>query len=85
MDVALELVDHFVADGIYAKLMPIAQPMYNATNGFDAAQTAHPVSDWHYTPSTHMFYLEPSSAAYESAWTRDNIYRQVITLFFVGW
>ncbi|KAK3681742.1 ankyrin repeat-containing domain protein [Podospora appendiculata] len=38
---------------------------------------------WQYKPSTASFSLEPSSAAYASGLTRDNIYRQSFSFFLI--
>lgn len=87
MDVALEIVDYYVADAIYAKLLPITRGAIPSNSVYDAIEnsTRQYGSTWEYTPTTHLFYLEPTEAAYESMWSRDNIYRQLITLMFIGW
>ncbi len=84
MDIALEIVDYFVGDAAYAKLLPAPVSSFGSHGGLhNASQLTS--SQWKYEPSTYLFHLEPSAAAYESAWARDNIYRQAITLFFLTW
>lgn len=87
MDIVLEAVDTFVADKVYATLLPAASTPWqfsqNATEGIMYGGGSS--RGWEYKPSTYLMYLEPSSAAYESIWMRDNIFRQFITLFFTTW
>lgn len=84
MDVVLEIVDTFMGDYLYATLHPSKPVPYDFpdlnTNG-----TASGFDQWSYTPSTSWFSLEPSEYAYMSAWPRDNIYRQGLSLFFITW
>lgn len=83
MDIVLEVLDTFVGDHVYAAL----HPSKALGNSFDPESnaTAQPPSTWHYEPATAYLHLEPSRAAYLSAWPRDNIYRQGISLFLVTW
>lgn len=86
MDIVLELVDTFIADYIYARALP-ARP---AASGFPRAAsaanaTAQAYSRWTYRPATKFMTVRPHAAAWDSAWTRDNPYRQLITLFFIVW
>lgn len=91
MDIILEVVDHYFADWAYAALVPADSFSTSATisssyelynNGTEGISKG---ASWEYTPSTHLFYLEPTAAAYESIWDRDNICRQAISLFFITW
>jgi len=86
MDVALEICDTFVLDHVYAALHPAAPTPYDFP-GFKANHTGagQTFTSWQYSPSTHLFTLEPSQAAYLSAWPRDNIYRQFISAFALTW
>lgn len=86
MDIVLEVVDTYALDYLYSAILPAHPAPYdlkhgasNATLDFKASST------WQYTPSTKFITLEPSEAAYMSQWTRDNAYRQLITLFFITW
>ncbi|EGO57612.1 hypothetical protein NEUTE1DRAFT_116882 [Neurospora tetrasperma FGSC 2508] len=83
MDVVLEVTDQFMFDYMYAWLLPARPALYDfpdKTNG-----TAQSFSSWVYEPATKFFSLEPSQAAYQSIWTRDNIYRQALSLFLILW
>jgi Delta7-sterol 5-desaturase len=83
MDIVLEVVDTFLGDQIFAWALPARPVPYNypqMRNGTDQVY-----STWQYTPATKYLYLEPSPAAYKSAWPRDNIYRQAISLYMMTW
>lgn len=82
MDVVLEITDAFISDYIYAWAHP-ANPSA-PYDYLDAANTTV-TSSWQYKPASSFFRIEPSQAAYMSAWNRDNIYRQTITLFLITW
>ncbi|KAI1393478.1 C-5 sterol desaturase [Hypoxylon trugodes] len=85
MDVVLELTDTFIADYVYA----YAHPLKSAApyDYLDVANnsTAQPLSSWQFKTSNPYFPVEPSKYAYMSAWDRDNVYRQGITLFLITW
>lgn len=87
MDIALELCDTFFFDYVYAALLPAQPAPYNLANGvtnstqFDGEAS----SPWQYESSTKYISFTPRDAAYMSQWTRDNIYRQLISLFFITW
>jgi lathosterol oxidase len=82
MDIVLEVLDTYAWDYLYAALYP-AKASHGA---FEPASNATvPLTSWEYTPATKYLYLEPSEAAYQSAWPRDNIYRQGISLFLITW
>lgn len=84
MDIVLEVTDSFIGDYFFSWVLPARRAPYDypnvPTNGTD--QT---FSTWQYKPSTHFFTIEPSQAAYMSAWPRDNIFRQAISLFLITW
>lgn len=82
MDVVLEITDSFIGDYVYAWAHP-ANPAapYDYLDASNA--TAH--SSWQYKPASTFFYIEPSQSAYMSAWDRDNIFRQGISLFMITW
>ncbi len=85
MDVALELTDTFISDYIYAALYP-AQPAPYDFPDLQAHNATPPTfSTWQYKPATALFSVQPSQAAYMSAWPRDNIYRQAISIFLITW
>jgi lathosterol oxidase len=90
MDVVLELFDTFIADPVYAKVLPASLTTSSAFQPYieDANSTLSLFGDsssYVYKPATQYLYVEPSKYAYMSAWPRDNIYRQGLTLFFITW
>lgn len=84
MDIVLEVTDHFLADRFYAWALPGREYVLDGYQGLRNG-TKFTNSPWSYEPSTHLFYLEPTGAAYGSIWARDNIWRQTLTLFTLGW
>ncbi|KAH9887543.1 C-5 sterol desaturase [Xylariomycetidae sp. FL2044] len=85
MDVILELTDTFVADYVYAFAHP--HPALPTLHDYPQASntTAQSLSSWQYKPASTYLQAEPSQYAYMSAWDRDNIYRQALTLFMITW
>ena len=84
MDVALEICDTYAFDYVYAALHPAGPTSYDFSD-FKANSSSQTFGSWQYTPSTHLFTLEPSQAAHMSAWPRDNVYRQFISCFALTW
>ncbi|KAL6886883.1 hypothetical protein GGI43DRAFT_272247 [Trichoderma evansii] len=84
MDVVLEVTDTFIADHVYAYLFPLKAALYNFPDAAANASAAA-LSSWSYEPATQYISFQPSQAAYMSSMTRDNIYRQAATLFFITW
>lgn len=86
MDVVLEVLDTFVGDYVYANLHPARHASYDfpppPSNETVAGQV---FSSWTFKPATHWFSFAPSQYAYQSAWPRDNIFRQIISLYFTVW
>lgn len=82
MDIVLEIVDSFVADHVYAWALPAKPAPYDLHLANATSQTFSP---WQYKPSTYLFSIQPSQAAYMSQWSRDNIYRQSLSLFAITW
>lgn len=86
MDIVLELTDTFIADYIYAWAKPVLAAPYDFPVGSVANASARAISNsWTYEPASQYIYVEPSQSAYMSAWPRDNLYRQLITLFGIVW
>jgi lathosterol oxidase len=87
MDIALELCDTFIFDHLYASLLPAQPAQYNLKDGvsnstlFDATVS----SPWQYHAASKFVSFEPSEAAYMSQWPRDNVYRQLFSLFLITW
>ncbi|KAK2061206.1 hypothetical protein LY76DRAFT_508412, partial [Colletotrichum caudatum] len=67
-----------------SSLLPSHAAPYNFTD-HAANATTLPLLTWKYKPSTYILYLEPSGAAYLSAWARDNIFRQFTSPFLITW
>lgn len=86
MDVVLELTDTFIADYAYAFAHP-AQPVApHDLPDLSSNSTAQAYSSsWKFESANPFFVVEPSKYAYMSAWDRDNLYRQCITLFLITW
>lgn len=85
MDIVLEVLDTYAFDYAYAYFLPAKPAPYGFGDVNGANSTAQTLSSWQYKPATHLFSLEPSQAAYMSAWPRDNIYRQAISLYLITW
>jgi Delta7-sterol 5-desaturase len=85
MDIILELVDTFVGDFLYAGLLPARPAPYDFPLATAANATSQTFSTWQYKPATALFSLEPSQYAYMSAWPRNNIFRQAISLYLITW
>ncbi|KAI0480357.1 hypothetical protein GGR56DRAFT_625813 [Xylariaceae sp. FL0804] len=85
MDVVLELTDTFVADYVYAWAHPARPAPYDFPQLSNSSSSEQTFSSWQYKPASHYIQIEPSQYAYQSAWDRDNIYRQAITLYLITW
>lgn len=83
MDVVLELSDTFMFDYMYAWLLPAKLHDFPDHAALNASAKAF--SQWEYKPATSFISFEPSEAAYKSAWDRDNIFRQSLSLFLILW
>lgn len=87
MDIVLEFCDTFLFDHIYAAVLPAKPSLINLNDGINNGTRfdAKALSSWQYQPSTEFISFAPSDAAYMSQWTRDNVYRQALTLLLVTW
>lgn len=86
MDVVLEVLDTYVGDYIYANILPARPAPYDFPHPPSNETIAEQAfSSWTYKPATHWFSFEPSQYAYQSAWPRDNIFRQSLSLYFTVW
>ncbi|KAK3676444.1 c-5 sterol desaturase [Recurvomyces mirabilis] len=63
---------------------------YNAT--YNAASSAALAGDaslarsaWSFQPSSEWFSVQPSEFAWMSRWDRDNVWRQMLTLYVITW
>jgi len=87
MDIALELCDKYFFDHVYAALLPVQTAPYNLGNGVINSTAFDPKasSPWEYHPASTFLSFAPGDAAYMSQWTRDNTWRQLITLYIITW
>lgn len=88
MDVVLELFDTFLFDRLYASLLP-ASSIQSARSSVKHAATST-FSSMREIPTAHSFaskfiQFEPSQYAYMSALARDDIWRQVLSLYLITW
>jgi lathosterol oxidase len=84
MDIILELTDTFIADYAYAYFLPAQSAPYDFPQAA-ANSSSQTFSPWTYQPASQFISVQPSAAAYMSIWPRDNLYRQLITLYFIVW
>ncbi|KAL1872785.1 hypothetical protein VTK73DRAFT_1335 [Phialemonium thermophilum] len=85
MDIVLEVTDTFIFDHLYAWLLPVRHAPFDYPDHLSTNATSPVLSPWQYKPATSFFSLEPSQAAFASAWARDNILRQTVSLFLITW
>lgn len=85
MDIVLELVDTFIADHVYAHLFPIKSNLNGLTN---ETVPNHQLSSWKWQPATgnQIFPLRTNAGCvHELIVNHIDLYRQLITLFFISW
>ncbi len=89
MDIILEVFDTFLFDRLYAKILPAPSfassysPLkHGAASATFSSMREMPTA---YHAASQFLQLEPSQWAYMSAWPRDNVYRQALTLYLVTW
>ena len=88
MDVVLEVFDTFLFDWLYAKGLPTSSPPVTKSVIQDAATTTF--SSMREMPTTYhaasqFLQLKPSHFAYMSSLPRDNMWRQLFSLFLITW
>ncbi|KAI0840620.1 C-5 sterol desaturase [Hypoxylon sp. FL0890] len=83
MDVVLEIADTFVGDYAYAWAHPAQSTPYDFLD--NTSNSTQHTSTWQFKTANPYFSFTPSKYAYMSAWDRDNIYRQAISLFLITW
>ena len=89
MDVVLEVFDTFLFDRLYAVILPgvsltsgTKQRVRNHASSTFSSVREHPTA----IPRTNQFFqLEPSQYAYMSQLSRDNIWRQGLSLYLITW
>jgi Delta7-sterol 5-desaturase len=84
MDIVLEFADRYAFDQLYAWLLPVRPPPYDYPN-MQSNASNQAVPTWHYKPASAFLSATPTEAAYMSAWPRDNIVRQYISLVLITW
>ena len=88
MDIVLEIFDTFLLDRLYATTLPgsasdIAEnTLTKSTATFFSAREVPTTA---VLASSQYLHLEPSQYAYMSAWPRDNIWRQALSLYLITW
>jgi lathosterol oxidase len=89
MDVVLEVADTFMFDAFYAAILPTQSSTLTGNATFSSLKeqpTAYTApTTWQYEPSSKYFSLEPSQAAYQSQWVRDDWRRQLVSLYLITW
>jgi lathosterol oxidase len=87
MDIALELCDTFLLDYMYKAILPAQPAPYSLRDGTGNATALdyRAASKWEFKPASTILSFTPRDAAYMSAWDRDNIYRQMFSLFLITW
>ncbi|GAB1217880.1 Delta(7)-sterol 5(6)-desaturase erg3B [Aspergillus terreus] len=84
MDVLLDVLDTFVFDRLYATLFPVSPAVLHSQTTHGVSQNGTELA----SVNTHInryISLEPSEWAAKSTWSRDNIYRQFLSLFLMTW
>jgi len=88
MDVVLEVFDTFLFDKLYAAALP-AVPSFSAQKLAPNATFANvgrlPAVTYSYEPASRFMSFEPSEFAYMSQWSRNNVFRQGVSLFLITW
>ena len=88
MDIVLQVFDTFLFDRFWAFVHP-ASTFTDTRNVVKLPTTTfssrREVPTAIINASTKFFQLEPSPYAFMSAWPRDNIWRQFITLYMITW
>jgi len=88
MDVVLEVFDTFIFDRLYAVLLPASSIAFTKNTVKNAATSTFSSMREMPTALNHasqFLQLEPSPFAYMSAWSRDNIWRQLLSLYLITW
>ena len=88
MDIVLEVFDTFIFDRLYAGLLPKSSLFYTSTAPKNASSTFTSMRELPtavHCSSSQFVQLAPSQYAYMSAWPRDNILRQTLTLYLITW
>ena len=88
MDFVLETFDTFLLDRLYATLLPASpkqQVPRQYPNGTYSSLRQMPTGGYVYEPASQYLNFEPSDFAYMSQWSRNNIFRQALSLYLITW
>lgn len=95
MDIILEFFDTYLLDRAYAAAVPASSTSFIsqyvkgvATSTFSSMRemgTQTPTQKYVYKPASQYINFTPSSWAYASALPRDNVYRQLLSLYMITW
>ncbi|MCJ1307018.1 c-5 sterol desaturase [Agyrium rufum] len=87
MDVVLDLFETFLFDRLYATLLPSSKVNATASYAHDVATSTftsmREMATPAYQPPSQFLHIEPSKYAYMSAWPRENLYRQGLSLYTI--
>ncbi|KAK0653754.1 putative Delta(7)-sterol 5(6)-desaturase [Lasiodiplodia hormozganensis] len=84
MDLVLELFDAYAFDRVYATLLP-AQPFPGQTASGNASIPRSCLDNYDFKPASQYLSFPPSELACLSQWSRDNVWRQWISLYIITW
>lgn len=87
MDIVLEVSDTFLFDRFWSTVYPASTLNYSKSVLKDATITFSSMREMPTAihSSTQFLQLAPSRYAYMSEWPRDNIWRQLFTLYLITW
>ncbi|RDL35306.1 putative C-5 sterol desaturase desaturase [Venustampulla echinocandica] len=87
MDIGLEFCDTYIFDYLYAAAFPAQPAAYNLKDGMSNSSMldARGASQWQFHPASQLVSFPPTDAAYATQWTRDNVYRQALSLCLITW
>ncbi|KAI9796820.1 MAG: c-5 sterol desaturase [Piccolia ochrophora] len=98
MDIVLEVFDTVFLDRLYATLLPtslwsvLQDSAAQVSTGGTASAIAtfssareQATTAYEYRAASQYLQLQPSKWAYQSAWPRDNVYRQALSLYLITW
>ena len=91
MDVVLEAFDRYLFDYLYATFLPTDSKIFNHDVFKELAWSANATTsslaeaptNYHYQPASQYLQFQPTDWAYQSQWTRDNPYRQLLSLYLI--
>ncbi|EKG16215.1 Fatty acid hydroxylase [Macrophomina phaseolina MS6] len=90
MDVVLEAFDTYLFDYLYSVALPspavhLGQPAASNATYSAIPEMPAPAQAWQWEPASRYLSFPPTDYAYRSSLTRDNMYRQALSLFLITW